>query len=82
MSFIKKIKNPVFWSSFLRVAIPFFIVVTIFSLFMNSWSAIFAGDFTGVFETNFGDEKWKNFWGIKLFISVFYGLYITNKKMK
>tara|TARA_B100000795_G_C22804811_1_gene444171 strand:+ start:5769 stop:6017 length:249 start_codon:yes stop_codon:yes gene_type:complete len=82
MSFIEKIKNPIFWSNFFKVVIPFFIVVTLFSLFMNSWKEIFAGDFTTVSETNFGDEKWKSFWGIKLFISTLYGLYITNKNMK
>ncbi|KGL59831.1 hypothetical protein SAMN04487762_0508 [Polaribacter sp. Hel1_33_78] len=82
MSFIEKIKNPVFWSNFVRVVVPFFIIVTLFSLFMNSWREIFAGDFTAVAETNFNDGKWKNFWGIKIFITVFYGLYITNKNMK
>lgn len=82
MSFIEKIKNPVFWSNFVRVVVPFFIIVTLFSLFMNSWREIFAVDFTAVAETNFNDGKWKNFWGIKIFITVFYGLYITNKNMK
>jgi hypothetical protein len=82
MSFIEKIKNPVFWSNFVRVVVPFFIIVALFSLFMNSWREIFAGDFTAVAETNFNDGKWKNFWGIKIFITVFYGLYITNKNMK
>ena len=48
----------------------------------DSWREIFAGDFTAVAETNFNDGKWKNFWGIKIFITVFYGLYITNKNMK
>ena len=61
MSFIEKIKNPVFWSNFVRVVVPFFIIVTLFSLFMNSWREIFAGDFTAVAETNFNDGKWKNF---------------------
>ncbi len=72
MSFIEKIKNPVFWSNFVRVVVPFFIIVTLFSLFMNSWREIFAGDFTAVAETNFNDGKWKNFWGIKIFITVFH----------
>lgn len=82
MSLLKKLKNPEFWQNFLKVVIPFFIVVTIISLFMNSWREIFAGDFTAVSETNFNNGKWKNFWGIKIFISVFYGIYITDKNMK
>lgn len=82
MTFKEKIKHPQFWPNFLKVAIPFFIVVTLISLILNSWRDIFAGDFAAVAETNFNDGKWKNFWGIKLFISFFYGLYITNKNMK
>ena len=82
MTFLEKTKQPLFWKNFTKVAIPFFMVVTLFSLFINSWEAIFGGDFAKVNEVNFAENKWKKFWGIKIFISVFYGLYITNKKMK
>lgn len=82
MSLLNKMKRPEFWQNFLKVAIPFFIVVTIISLIMNSWREIFAGDFTAVAETNFTAGKWKNFWGIKIVISIVYGLYITSKNMK
>lgn len=82
MKFIEKIKHPEFWPNFLKVAIPFFIVVTLISLFMNSFKDIFAGDFAAVSETNFNDGKWKTFWGIKVVISFIYGMYITNKNMK
>lgn len=82
MKFTEKIKHPEFWPNFFKVAIPFFIVVTLISLFMNSWREIFAGDFAAVAETNFNNGKWKTFWGIKIVISIIYGLYITNKNMK
>ena len=82
MKFTEKIKQPEFWRNFFKVAIPFFIIVTLISLFMNSWREIFAGDFTTVSEANFNDGKWKSFWGIKVVISFIYGLYITNKNMK
>lgn len=82
MSFLHKIKQPLFWSNFAKVAIPFFIIVTIISLLMNSSSAIFSGDFETVSKNNFEDGKWKNFFGFKVVFSTFYGLYITNKKMK
>lgn len=92
MSFIKnfiegakivfvRMQTKVFWSNFAKVAIPFFIIVTLISLFLNSWRDIFAGDFLKVNEANFTNGKWKNFWGMKLFISFFYGLYVTHKKM-
>ena len=82
MSFFKKTQNPLFWSNFLKVSIPFFIIVIIFSLLWNSWSQIFSGDFAAVAETNFNDGKWKTFFGVKIVVCVIYGLYVTNKNMK
>jgi len=82
MTFLQKIKQPLFWQNFAKVAIPFFILVTLISLFMNSWRDIFAGDFAKVNITNFANGKWKFFWGLKVVISTFYGIWVTNKKMK
>jgi hypothetical protein len=82
MSFLDKIKQPLFWVNLAKVAIPFFVIVTIVSLLMASFSDIFSGDFTKVSETNFADGKWKNFFGFKVVFSAVYGFYITNKKMK
>ena len=63
MSFLDKIKQPIFWSYFAKVAIPFFVIVTVISLLMNSSSEIFSGDFAGVNSSNFADGKWdKLFW--------------------
>ena len=82
MKFTEKIKHPEFWRNFVRVAIPFFIIVVVISLLWNSWSNIFAGDFEAVASTNFNDGKWKTFFGVKVFVCFFYGLYVTNKNMK
>ena len=82
MSFLENIKHPKFLPNFLRVAIPFFIVVTLLPLLINNSSEIFSGDFETVHAVNFSDGKWKNFFGFKIIFSTLYGLYITNKKMK
>jgi hypothetical protein len=82
MKFTEKIKLPEFWRNFIRIAIPFFIIVIVFSLLWNSWSQIFSGDFAAVAETNFNDGKWQTFFGVKIVVCVIYGLYVTNKNMK
>ncbi|CAM1373357.1 hypothetical protein [Tenacibaculum xiamenense] len=81
MSILKKIQQPLFWKNVAKVAIPFFIVVTIFSLVLNSSKDIFSGNFNAVYETNFSNGKWINFWGFKVIFSLIYGVWITNKKM-
>ena len=82
MSFLEKIKQPIFWTNFAKVAIPFFIIVTLISLLINSSSEIFSGDFETLNKNNFAEGKWKNFFGFKIVFSIIYGLYITNKNMK
>jgi hypothetical protein len=82
MTVVEKIKQPLFWINFAKVAVPFFVVVTIVSLLIASFSDLFSGDFAKVAETNFANDKWKNFFGFKVVFSIVYGFYITNKKMK
>ena len=82
MTFIEKTKQPLFWNNVRKVTIPFFVMVVLISLLLNSWEAIFAGNFDLVNEVNFSNGKWMNFWGFKTFLSLFYGIYVTNKKMK
>ena len=82
MSLLEKIKQPMFWTNFAKVAIPFFLIVTVISLLINSSSEIFSGDFETLNKNNFADGKWKNFFGFKIIFSSIYGLYITNKNMK
>ena len=82
MSFINKVKRKEFWVNSFKIAIPFFIFVTIISLLMNSWREIFAGDFVKVVEMNFSERKWIQFWSFKIVLGLFYGIYMTNKNMK
>lgn len=82
MSFFQKLSNKEFWSNTLKIAIPFFVFVTIISLLMNSWRDILAGDFAKVVEVNFANGKWIQFWSYKVVLSLFYGMYMTNKNMK
>ena len=82
MPFLTKVKQKEFWQNTLKIAIPFFIFVTIISLLMNSWRDIFTGDFNKLIEDNFSNGKWIQFWFYKIFLSFLYGMYMTNKNMK
>ncbi len=82
MTFFQKIKEPGFWVNVLKIAIPFLIIVTLFSLVFNSGKDIFSGDFNAVYETNFSNKKWIRFWLSKIVISLIYGIYTSNKNTK
>lgn len=82
MTILEKMKSPGFWTNVFKIAVPFFILLTVISLFMNSWREIFAGDFAKVNEVNFSEGKWKRFFALKIIISYFYALYVAIKKTK
>ena len=82
MSIIEKMKSPGFWTNVFKIFLPFFLLVTIISLFMNSWRDIFAGEFGKVNEVNFSEGKWQRFFALKIIISYFYALYVALKKTK
>ncbi len=82
MSFFQKLQKKEFWDGFLKITIPFFILLVLISLFMNSWRDIVAGDFAAVNEYNFSEGKWIRFWGIKLAITILYGFFMANKNVK
>jgi len=82
MTFLQKIQQASFWVNVLKIAIPFLCLVALFSLFVNSGSAILSGDFTKVNEINFSNNKWMHFWLPKVVISLIYGIYTSNKNTK
>ena len=82
MSVLDKLKQPIFWKNFAKIALPFFIVVIVVSLLIESFSAIFSGDFATVNQENFANGQWKIFFGFKLSFTMIYAFYITNKNMK
>ena len=77
-----RMTTKIFWNNFIKVAIPFFILVIVTSLLIESWRDIFAGDFAAVHAVNFSEGKWIPFFGYKLLFCSLYGFYITHKNMK
>ncbi|GGG95373.1 hypothetical protein GCM10011416_11130 [Polaribacter pacificus] len=82
MTFLEKIQSPNFFVNFCKVAIPFFIVLVIFSLLVSNFSDLTSFNFKPVAEANFTDGKWVNFFGIKVVFSIIYGFWITIRKTR
>ncbi len=82
MTFTEKIQQPVFWMNTFKIALTFFIVLTIISLLFNSFSDLVSMNFTAVMENNFYEGKWISFFGIKIIFSLVYGMWMTARNMK
>ena len=82
MTFTEKIQQPVFWVNTFKIALTFFIVLTIISLLFNSFSDLVSMNFAAVMENNFYEGKWISFFGIKIIFSLVYGMWMTARNMK
>lgn len=82
MTFTEKIQQPVFWMNTFKIALTFFMVLTIISLLFNSFSDLVSMNFTAVMENNFYEGKWISFFGIKIIFSLVYGMWMTARNMK
>lgn len=82
MTFTEKIQQPVFWMNTFKIALTFFVVLTILSLLFHSFSDLVSMNFTAVMENNFYEGKWISFFGIKIIFSLVYGMWMTAKNMK
>ena len=82
MTFLEKIKLPIFWKSVLKIAIPFFIAVMLISLLFNNFSSIIDFDLETIKAQNFSDGKWKFFILSKSIVSLLYGVWMTQKNIK
>lgn len=82
MTFKEKLKLPEFWLNFLKVSVPFFIILILITLLWKNWNAFFKGDFNLIADENFRNGKWMVFFGVKMVTSIIYGLYVTNKNIE
>lgn len=79
---MSKFTTPLFWNKFIRIFLPFFILLVVISLILNSSRDIFSGDFAKVATDNFANGEWVRFFGYKFGIAFVYALFVTNKNLK
>jgi hypothetical protein len=82
MALSKNIKNSIFWLNAMKIGIVFIGILTLISLFFNSFSDLFSGNWDAVFEKNFSNQQWIRFFSSKVIAGFIYGTYVSNKNMK
>lgn len=82
MAFQQNIQKPLFWKNVFKVGLPFFVFFSIFSLLFYTGSAVFSGNWNLVYEHHFANGRWMRFLLQKSVLSLLYGMYICNLKMK
>ena len=82
MALFENIKKSFFWFNIIKIGIVFVFFLSIVSLFLNSFSDIFSGNWQAVLEQNFSNQLWKRFFSTKVIAGFVYGVYVSNKNMK
>ncbi|NNC71065.1 MAG: hypothetical protein HKN90_09615 [Flavobacteriaceae bacterium] len=81
MTFLEKVKTPIYWRHVLRIGLLFLVLLIIISLLFNSFSDILKFDLDAVNTENFSEGKWKKFMISKIAISLVYAMWVTNRNM-
>lgn len=80
MKILENFKNPDFWSKALKLAAVFFVIFIGISLILSHFRQIIAGDFAAIYEDEWADGKWVDYFLIKAAISLVYAVYMTSRR--
>lgn len=80
MGIFDNFKNPDFWKKTLQLAFIFFALFVGISLVITHFSQIVAGDFAAIYEDEWANGKWMNYFLIKAVISLVYAIYMTSRR--
>ena len=80
MALSKNIKNSIFWLNAMKIGIVFIGILTLISLFFNSFSDLFSGNWDAVLDKNFSNQQWIRFFSSKVIAGFIYGIKKTRKK--
>ena len=80
MRILEDIKNPDYWVKVLQLGVIFFIIFVGLSLIISHFRPIIAGDFAVIYEEEFSNGKWMEYFLVKAAISLVYAMYMTSRR--
>ncbi len=82
MGYLDNFKSKEFWVKVAKLASVFFLLFVSISLIISHFSEIMSGNFGVIYEEEWADGKWKNYFAIKAVISIVYAIYMTSRRRK
>lgn len=80
MGVFDNFKNPDFWRKTLQLAFIFFVLFVGISLVISHFNEILAGDFAAIYQDEWANGKWVNYFVVKAVISLVYAMYMTSRR--
>ncbi len=80
MRILEDIKNPDYWIKVVQLGTIFFVIFVGLSLIISHFRQIVSGNFAAIYQDEFSDGKWVEYFLIKLVISLVYAMYMTSRR--
>ncbi|UZH56130.1 hypothetical protein JRG66_04490 [Salinimicrobium tongyeongense] len=80
MRILEDVKNSDYWLKVLQLGTVFFVVFVGLSLIISHFRQIISGDFALIYQDEFSDGKWVEYFLIKAVISLVYSMYMTSRR--
>ena len=79
MQILENFKKPEFWARVLQLTLVFFVIFVGISLILSHFNAIISGEFAVIYQDEWANGKWVNYFLIKIVISLVYSIYMTSR---
>jgi hypothetical protein len=80
MRILEDIKNPDYWTKVVQLGTIFFVIFVGLSLIISHFRQIISGDFAVIYEDEFANGKWVEYFLVKAAISLVYAMYMTSRR--
>lgn len=81
MGLLDNFRNKIFWINVLKLGTVFFVLFIFISLIISHFAALSSGDFNAIYEDEWAEGRWREYFLIKLTISFVYAVYMVSRKM-
>ncbi|WP_029035141.1 hypothetical protein [Salinimicrobium terrae] len=80
MRILEDIKNPNYWVRVLQLGTIFFVIFVGLSLIISHFNQIISGEFAVIYQDEFSNGKWIEYFLVKAAISFVYAMYMTSRR--
>lgn len=80
MRILEDFKSSDYWVKVLQLGTIFFVIFVGLSLLISHFRQIVAGDFAAIYQDEFANGKWVEYFLIKAAISFVYAIYMTSRR--
>ena len=80
MRILQDFKNPDYWKNVLKLTLVFFVIFVGISLIISHFNEIISGEFAVIYQEEWANGQWVNYFLIKAAISLVYAIYMTSRR--